>query len=81
MRDSRASLPQRIVDRIHRYARDGRGLRVRYGKAGGLLVAFKAGCAPLVIFRETGERFIEMRSSALLEWFRAKKQMHGADDR
>jgi len=79
MRDPGGGLPRRIVDRIHRYARDGRALRVRYGKSGGLMVALKAGCAPLVIFRESGERFIEMRSSALLEWFRAKKDLHRAD--
>jgi hypothetical protein len=73
MPEPECSLPKRIVDRIHRYAAEGRALRVRYGSAGGLLLALKAGSAPLVVFRETGERFVEMRSTALIEWFRAKR--------
>ena len=79
MSDPGTGLPKWIVDRIHRYARDGRALRTRYRNASGLLVALKAGSTPLVVFRETGERFFEMRSRALVEWFRAEKQQHTTD--
>jgi hypothetical protein len=67
-------LPKRIVDRIHRYAREGRALRVRYGSSGGLVLALKPGSAPIVVFRATGDRFLEMRTAALIEWLRAEKQ-------
>ncbi len=71
--DAASSLPKPVIDRIRRYAREGREPRSRYGHDGCLLMAFANGQAPVVILRSTRREFAEIRSAALVEWMRAAR--------
>jgi hypothetical protein len=64
-------LPKAVLDRIHRYAREGREPLARYEPDGCLLLAIATGQLPIVVLRSTREAFGEIRSAALLEWLRA----------
>lgn len=66
------SLPKAILDRIRRYAKEGRELRVVYGHNGCVLLAVAMGQVPVAVLRsDTREQFTRMRSAALEEWVRA----------
>ena len=66
-------LPKPVLDRIHRYAKEGREPRVRYSPDGCLLMAVAMNRIPVVILRATKEQFKEMRSAALVEWTKASR--------
>lgn len=65
-------LARPVLDRIRRYAKEGRELRVRYGPGDCLLLALKDGQHPVVILRATRGQFTEMRGAAVLHWVRAE---------
>ena len=74
-------LPKPVLDRIRRYATEGREPRARYGHDGCVLVALAMGQPPVVIVRSTRQEFTEVRSAALLEWTRVahlKTGLHGS---
>lgn len=71
--DAASSLPKPVIDRIRRYALEGREPRARYGHDGCMLMAFAMGQAPVVILRSTRREFAEIRSAALIEWMRAAR--------
>ena len=64
-------LPKAVLDRIHRYAKEGREPLARYEPDGCLLLAIATGQLPVVVLRSTREEFTEIRSAALVEWFQA----------
>ncbi len=67
-------LPKPVLDRVRRYAREGRELHARYGHEGCLLLACAMGQLPVVVLRTTSrEQFAPMCSAALIEWARAAK--------
>jgi hypothetical protein len=76
--DAASNLPKPVLDRIRRYAREGREPRARYGPDGCLLIAFANGQAPVVILRSTRREFSEIRSAALVEWMRAARKKTAA---
>jgi hypothetical protein len=63
-------LPKAVLDRIHRYAKEGREPLARYEPDGCLLLAIASGQLPVVVLRSTREDFTEIRSAALVEWLR-----------
>ena len=67
------ALPKPVLDRIRRYAQEGREPRARYGHDACVLMAFAIGQAPVVILRSTRREFAEIRSAALVEWMRAAR--------
>ena len=64
-------LPKAVLDRIHRYAKEGREPLARYEPDGCLLLAIATGQLPVVVLRSTREDFTKIRSAALIEWLRA----------
>lgn len=64
-------LPKAVLDRIHRYAKEGRAPLARYEPDGCLLLAIMSGQLPVVVLRSTREDFTEIRSAALVEWLRS----------
>jgi hypothetical protein len=64
-------LPKPVLDRIRRYAEEGREPHARYGADRCLLVASAMGQLPVVVLRSAPEHFAEMRSAAMVEWVRA----------
>jgi len=64
-------LPKAVIDRIHRYAKEGREPLARYEPDGCLLLAITTGQLPVVVLRSTREDFTQTRSLALVEWVRA----------
>jgi hypothetical protein len=64
-------LPKAVLDRIRRYAKEGREPLARYEPDGCLLLAISTGQLPVVVLRSTREDFTEIRSAALVEWLRA----------
>jgi hypothetical protein len=66
-----SQLPKVVLDRIHRYAKEGREPLARYEPDGCMLLAIASGQLPVVVLRSTREDFTEIRSAALLEWLRA----------
>jgi hypothetical protein len=69
------SLPKPVMDRIGRFAREGRRLRALFGPEGYRLVATAMGHQPVVVVRAGGaEEFAGIRSAVLLEWARATGQ-------
>lgn len=71
-------LPKPVMDRISRYAGEGRELRAVFGPDGCRLVAVAAGCVPAVVLRaDTHEQFARLRTAALLEWNRATRMLQG----
>jgi RNA:NAD 2'-phosphotransferase (TPT1/KptA family) len=71
--DMTPSLPKPVLDRIRRYAKEGREPRARYGHDGCALLAFANGQLPVVILRSSRKDFTETRSAALVEWTRAAR--------
>jgi hypothetical protein len=67
------ALSKPVLDRIRRYAKQGRELHARYGQDCCLLVAVAAGQTPVVILRSARDQFTEIRRAALVEWMRAGK--------
>src|SRR5579864_6973651 len=67
-----AQLSKPVLDRIRRYAKEGRQLRAQYGPGDCVLLASKAGQHPVVILRATRVQFTEMRGAALVAWIRAE---------
>ncbi len=66
------NLPKPVVDRISRYAKEGRELRAVFGPDGCRLLAVAGGCIPVVVLRaDTPDQFAQLRTAALLEWRRA----------
>jgi hypothetical protein len=71
-------LPKPVLDRISRYAQEGRELRAVFGPEGCRLVAVAAGCVPAVVLRTaTHEQFAQLRTAVLLEWERATRMLQG----
>jgi hypothetical protein len=64
-------LPKAVLDRIHRYAKEGREPLARYEPDGCQLLAIASGQLPIVVLRSTREDFTQIRSAALVEWLRA----------
>ena len=76
-----SALPKPVLDRIHRYAEEGRVPLVRYENGICLLLAVADWKSPVVVLRSARDKFTEMRSAALTEWTRAvrrQKQLVGA---
>ena len=67
-------LSKPILDRIHRYAKEGRQPLARYGHDSCLLLAHTYGQLPVVILKSRRQEFTEIRSQALVEWMRAARQ-------
>jgi hypothetical protein len=65
------ALSKPVLDRIRRYAKQGRELHARYGQDCCLLVAVAAGQTPVVILRSARDQFTELRKAAIVEWMRA----------
>jgi hypothetical protein len=66
------SLPKPVVDRIGRYAKEGRELRAVFGPEGCRLLAVAGGRMPVVVLRANSmDQFAHLRTAALLEWKRA----------
>ena len=71
----RMSLPRPVVDRISRYAAEGRQLRTVFGSQGYRLLAVTLGRVPAVVLRaDNADQFAEMRSAVLVEWLRIRRQ-------
>jgi len=69
-------LPKPVMDRISRYAGEGRQLRAVFGPEGCRLVAVAAGCVPAVVLHShTEEEFAQLRTAVLLEWERASRTL------
>ena len=68
-----SALPKPVLDRIHRYAAEGRALQVSYEEDCCRLLAVTNWQLPAVILRSPKDRFPEMRSAAETEWTRARK--------
>jgi len=67
------SLPRAVVDRIHRYAEEGRVPQVRYELDHCLLLAVSKWQLPAVLLRSSRAQFTGMRAAALTEWARASR--------
>jgi hypothetical protein len=76
-----SGLPKPVLDRIHRYAKEGWAPRTRYGHDGCLLLASSMGRVPVVILRSTRKEFSEIRSAALVEWMRFAPALGGRNGR
>lgn len=71
-------LPKPVVDRIGRYAKEGRQLRAVFGPEGCRLLAVAGGRIPVVVLRaDTPDQFARLRTAALLEWKRATGPLRG----
>ena len=73
-------LPKPVIDRIRRYAAEGREPLARYGHDGCVLMARAMGQPPVVILRSSAREFTEIRAAALVEWTRVahrKAPLHG----
>jgi hypothetical protein len=69
--DRSSALPKPVLDRIHRYAAEGRVLQVSYGEDCCRLLAVANWQLPAVILRSSKDKFAEMRSAAQTEWTRS----------
>ena len=66
-------LPKTVLQRIHRYAREGRELKAVYKSGESRLLATAFGEMPIVVLRAAdAEQFAEMRSEAFMEWRRTQ---------
>jgi len=72
--DSNSALPKPVLDRIRRYAAEGRFLQVSYGEDYYRLLAVANWQLPAVILRSSKDKFAEMRSAAQTEWTRATRK-------
>jgi hypothetical protein len=73
--DAINALPKPVLDRIHRYAAEGRVLQVSYGEDGCRLLAVTNWQLPAVILRSSKDKFAEMRSAAQTEWTRTARNL------
>jgi hypothetical protein len=69
--DPGKALPKPVLDRIHRYAAEGRVLQVSYGEDCCRLLAVANWQLPVVILRSSKDKFAEMRVAAQSEWTRS----------
>jgi hypothetical protein len=67
-------LPKPILDRIHRYAKEGRALHASYEHDYCRLLAMADWQLPVVLLLSTPGKFKELRSAALTEWTRATRR-------
>ena len=63
-------LPKPVIDRIRRYAEEGRVPQASYERDCCRLLAVANWQLPVVLLRSTRSTFTEMRSAALAEWTR-----------
>jgi len=75
------ALPKPVLDRIHRYAAEGRVLQTSYGEDCCLLLAVASWQLPAVILRSSTDKFAEMRSAAQIEWTRAARRVSKRETR
>ncbi len=68
------TLPRPVVDRIHRYAEEGRVPLVRYERDQCLLLAVAKWQPPAVLLRSSRAKFTGMRTAALMEWARTSRR-------
>lgn len=73
--DAISALPKPVLDRIHRYAAEGRVLQVSYGEDGCRLLAVANWRLPAVILRSPKDKFAEMRNAAQAEWTRTARSL------
>jgi hypothetical protein len=66
-------LPKPVIDRIHRYAEEGRVPRVKHEQDGCRLLAVANWQLPVVLLRSTRSDFMQMQTAALAEWTRAAR--------
>ncbi|MCW5978831.1 MAG: hypothetical protein KIT09_12175 [Bryobacteraceae bacterium] len=72
------SLPKPVIDRVARFAREGRQLRAVFGPEDYRLVATAVGQLPVVVVRaHDPERFAGLRSAVVLEWSRVTRSLAG----
>jgi len=72
--DAINALPKPVLDRIHRYAAEGRVLQVSYEEDCCRLLAVTNWQLPAVILRSSKDKFAAMRSAAQTEWTRAARK-------
>ena len=65
------ALPKPVLDRIHRYAEEGRVPLERYDDGICSLLAVADWQSPVVVLRSTQDKFAALRGAALSEWTRA----------
>ncbi len=63
-------LPKAVIDRIHRYAREGRVPQASYDYDCCRLLAVANWQLPVALLRSPQDKFTEMCSAALTEWKR-----------
>jgi len=73
--DAISALPKPVLDRIHRYAAEGRVLQVSYEEDCCRLLAVMNWQLPAVILRSSKDQFPEMRSAAQTEWTRVARKL------
>ena len=69
-----SALPKPVLDRIHRYAAEGRVLQVSYEDDCCRLLAVANWQLPAVILRSSRDKFADLRSAAQIEWTRAARR-------
>ncbi len=69
-------LPKPVLDRINRYAEEGRVLQASYEHDYCRLLAVANWQLPAVILRSSKDKFTEMRNAAQTEWARAARRHH-----
>ena len=67
------NLPRAVLDRIHRYAEEGRVPQVRYEHDHCYLLAVSKWQPAAVLLRSNRAQFTGMRAAALTEWARATR--------
>jgi hypothetical protein len=68
------TLPKPVLDRINRYAEEGRVLEASYERDYCRLLAVANWQRPAVILRSSALEFSEMRNAAQTEWTRATRK-------
>ena len=68
------TLPKPVLDRINRYAEEGRVLEASYERDYCRLLAVANWQRPAVILRSSAVEFSQMRSAAQIEWTRATRK-------
>jgi hypothetical protein len=68
------TLPKPVLDRINRYAEEGRALQASYERDYCRLLAVANWQRPAVILRSSALEFSEMRTAAQAEWTRATRK-------
>ncbi len=67
-------LPKPVLDRINRYAEEGRVLQTSYEQDYCRLLAVANWQLPAVILRSSKDKFSEMRNAVQTEWTRAARR-------